>query len=961
VNGNNLERGSQEYVWSIMDSIENTMKEVKKMSAQQEIKDREKGVRNCTRGARGNGGKGKRSAMVGGRPCLTLWKANLMGLGLLAIGLVILLAAAASFAQNISFGFATNFAVGDEPRSVAIADFNGDGNLDLAVANSYPSPSGQSVSILLGDGTGSFGAATNFAVGDDPHSVAIGDFNLDGKLDLVTANVGSTVSILLGDGTGSFGAATKFVVGSFARSVVIGDFNGDGKPDLAVANGGSDNVSILLGVGDGSFGAAANFAAGIGPSSVAIGDFNGDGKQDLAVANSTSDNVSIVLGVGDGSFGAATNFAVGICPLSVAIADFNRDGNLDLATANWLGDTVSILLGDGTGSFGAATDFTAENGPISLAISDLDGDGNLDLAVAGQGTTPIPGNTVTIWLGDGTGSFGAATFSFVGRIPQSVAIGDFNGDGKPDLAVANGGSDNVSILLNTTPIDTDKDGIPDAVDNCPLMSNRDQTDTDGDGIGDACDVDDDNDGILDRVDNCPLLPNSDQVDTDGDGMGDVCDYDANGDGVPDTGAPLIAVAELEGTQFVTTAKDNTGNFIIGDYSAVKNIIRSDSFGTAIRGLASLADVSPVDRLTISFGGLELVFQDPNTGDPSDPDPNTFMEVYSDVNGDAFFNILVDDTVIATGTNMLLTVITNTDSSSPSFGKATGYASVGLTGVIGSPFFQEVMSLSSSGPGTLYQPIKLELMIQEFNALGNVCPARSVDCIGTFKASGFFLIRGVNGAMILEASSKILGIAGGTISTGAPSQTDPVDAAVIFPAGALYTDTTISISEYSVTDPALPSPPADSFSRVVRLGPEGLFFYPPATIVLSYHDDEVVGKDEQSLQVHLLMGENYVVVPNCSTIDPPSPSPCVSERNPDANTVTIITTHFSVYALSTLSSVPLPGDCNRDGRTTIDEVQRAINQFLGISEVQRCNDLNGNGQVTIDELQKVINAFLGINS
>jgi hypothetical protein len=172
-------------------------------------------------------------------------------------------------------------------------------------------------------------------------SVAIGDFNGDGKSDLAVA--GGNVSILLGTGTGTFGAATNYTVGAYPRSVAIGDFNGDGLSDLATANSTSNDVSILLGTGTGTFGAATNFTVGFGPFSVAIGDFNGDGKSDLAVANFFDGNVSILLGTGTGTFGAATNFGVGIgvAPRSVAIGDFNGDGLSDLATAY---PNVSILL-----------------------------------------------------------------------------------------------------------------------------------------------------------------------------------------------------------------------------------------------------------------------------------------------------------------------------------------------------------------------------------------------------------------------------------------------------------------------------------------------------------------------------------------------------------------------------------------------------------------------------------------
>jgi hypothetical protein len=271
--------------------------------------------------------------------------------------------------NTAGFAAASNFAVGTNPQSVALGDFNGDGKLDLAVANL----SSNNVSILLGTGVGTFSAPTNFAVDEGPVSVAVGDFNGDGKLDLATANEGNgsrNVSILLGTGSGTFGAATSVTLGgNFPTSVAVGDFNGDGKLDLAVPittfNGIVPvGVSILLGTGTGSFSAATTSApVDSRNQNVAVGDFNGDGKLDLAVAG--SDSSSILLGDGTGSFSAPTNVVVG--GRYVAVGDFNGDGKLDLAMVD--GNSLLISLGDGKGSFSAPTNFAVGNNPQSAALA----------------------------------------------------------------------------------------------------------------------------------------------------------------------------------------------------------------------------------------------------------------------------------------------------------------------------------------------------------------------------------------------------------------------------------------------------------------------------------------------------------------------------------------------------------------------------------------------------------------
>ena len=299
----------------------------------------------------------------------------------------------------------------------------------------------------------------NFNVGDGPLHLTSADFNGDSKADLAVANIRSdNISILLGNGDGTFGAAQNFggVDGPF--SVSSADFNGDSRADLAVAYNGSltitGGVSVRLGNGDGTFGAAQNFGAGMQPTSVSSADFNGDSKVDLATANAGSDNVSVLLGNGDGTFGAAQNFGAADAPWFVTSADFNGDSKIDLATANApsivSGDSVpgnvSVLLGNGDGTFGAAQNFVAGDTPIYLASEDFDGDSKVDLAAANNRS-----NNVSVLSGNGDGNFQTAQNFAAGASPSSLVGALFNNDSEVDLAVTNETfSGTVSLLLNTT-------------------------------------------------------------------------------------------------------------------------------------------------------------------------------------------------------------------------------------------------------------------------------------------------------------------------------------------------------------------------------------------------------------------------------------------------------------------------------------------------------------------------------
>ena len=340
----------------------------------------------------------------------------------------------------------------DGATAIAVGDFNGDGILDYAVANF----NANSLSIFLGDGTGNFvQTANNPATSDNPIALAAGDFNGDGILDLAVVNYGGgTVGILLGDGTGNFTpTASPILTGADPTAITAGDFNQDGKLDLAVANFTDGTVTVLLGDGTGNFTATAKSPeTGWSPEAIVTADFNGDGIPDLAVANSCGNDsrcrgngtVTVLLGDGTGNFTAtAVSPAAGTAPNALVAADLNGDGKADLAVANFKGETVTVLLGNGDGTFATQSSPATGNGPYSVAVADFNGDGIPDLVTANYDD-----NTLSILLGDGKGNFAAmATTPLTGQYPVAVAAGDFNGDGRPDIAVANFYDAAMTVLL----------------------------------------------------------------------------------------------------------------------------------------------------------------------------------------------------------------------------------------------------------------------------------------------------------------------------------------------------------------------------------------------------------------------------------------------------------------------------------------------------------------------------------
>lgn len=357
------------------------------------------------------------------------------------------LAVANEFADSVSVllgdglgSFATlaETPVGRDPSSIVAGDFDGDGVADLAVA----ALSDNAINVLSGLGQGRFVRGPDLAVGSAPTSVVAADFDRDGALDLGCTNFFSaTVSILAGDGRGGFGVPVDYAVGAGPRWVTVADFDGDRAADLAVVNSGAGSVSILLGDGLGGFApAAVEPGVGSNPRAAAVADFDRDGARDLAVVNRSSGSLSILRGDGAGGFAPASSIAVGFVPISVATGDFDSDGAADLAVVNSGAESVSVLRGDGTGSF-TRTDLGV-GGPLAAGIGDFNSDGAADLAVTGAG------RKVSILLSDGIGGFSGAARVQVDGAPRSIRVAEFNGDGFPDVAVVETALETLTLLLS---------------------------------------------------------------------------------------------------------------------------------------------------------------------------------------------------------------------------------------------------------------------------------------------------------------------------------------------------------------------------------------------------------------------------------------------------------------------------------------------------------------------------------
>ena len=369
---------------------------------------------------------------------------------------------APSFSQGFTPAVGSPVNTGVNSSNIAVGDFNGDGKPDIAVV-AYGE---NNITISLGVGDGTFVAGAKYGFETNPCinfngpsncSISTGDFNHDGKVDLVASSGGdNAIVVFLGNGDGTFNqaAGSPITVGTFPTAVKVADFNGDGLEDLAVTNAMDNTVGILLGVGDGTFlpAPASPYAVGNFPFFLAAANF-GNGQIDIAVTNENDQTVTILLGNGDGTFTLGQTVPSGSYnPGQVLAADFNSDGKVDLAVVNFtpadpainVGNVV-VLEGNGDGTFAPFPQSPIAVGfqPFAATIGDFNQDGKTDLAVANYGD-----QTLTLLLGDGTGGFApAGPATPLGDSPNDIAAADFNGDGTTDVAVPELADNTTTILL----------------------------------------------------------------------------------------------------------------------------------------------------------------------------------------------------------------------------------------------------------------------------------------------------------------------------------------------------------------------------------------------------------------------------------------------------------------------------------------------------------------------------------
>lgn len=375
----------------------------------------------------------------------------------LVLFMPVLLLPSMAFA-DFSFVTGGSYPAGTEPAGIAIADLNQDGRLDVLAANDSVS----TVSALLSTAGHAFASPAAYTTAfqgrffHHSQAMASGDFNADGHLDFAaTSQYGGPfyVSISLGRGDGTFLSQLVFQTGTCPTSVAVVDFNHDGKLDMVIANSEGSDISVLLGNGDGTFLPKVNRALPANPTSIIAADFNGDGNADVGVVGSNG-YLWVFTGLGNGQLSPVASYPIATNSRALVAADFNRDGILDMAIANGMRGSISVLRGFGDGSFAPAVEYLTSDAGLfygeanSIVAADLNNDGNLDLAVA-----DFLGDAIVLFSGNRNGIFDSAQVIVTTDSPSTIGAADFDGNGSIDLAMLHYNPGTVSVLLNDVVFD----------------------------------------------------------------------------------------------------------------------------------------------------------------------------------------------------------------------------------------------------------------------------------------------------------------------------------------------------------------------------------------------------------------------------------------------------------------------------------------------------------------------------
>lgn len=337
----------------------------------------------------------------------------------------------------LAFAAPSTLTVGGDLRAIIAADFNHDEHADLAVASGFD----DTIIVFRGKGDGSFFPSVGYYGGYFPMGLAAADANGDGRIDLAVANFGTTVSVLFNRGDGSLAAPFSYEAGENPHSVAAADLNGDGLADVATTNLTTNDVSVLLKLGDGEeFALAVNYAAGTTPGSVVPADLDRDGDLDLIVADDGA--VGVLPNRGDGTFSAARSYPFSGFSEAITVVDVDNDGHLDVAAA---AGSVAVLRNAGDGTLGMPHYYLAGPGPRAITAADFDGDGSSDLAVANLG---VGDTDVTLLRNLGDGTFETLDYKAGTGSAISVTTADLDHDDDPDVIVANFISGNVSVISN---------------------------------------------------------------------------------------------------------------------------------------------------------------------------------------------------------------------------------------------------------------------------------------------------------------------------------------------------------------------------------------------------------------------------------------------------------------------------------------------------------------------------------